>query len=67
MLQITDYHLLVLNAFASLKREINEAEQFTIQQYNQVMNQQKAAQEAQQKQTEEQTKVEASKKSKEEK
>lgn len=67
MLQITDYHLLVLNAFASLKREINEAEQFTIQQYNQAMNQQKAAQEAQQKQTDEQAKVEASKKSKEEK
>lgn len=67
MLQITDYHLLVLNAFASLKREINEAEQFTIQQYNQAMNQQKAAQEAQQKQTDEQAKVESSKKSKEEK
>lgn len=67
MLQITDYHLLVLNAFASLKREINEAEQFTIQQYNQAMNQQKAAQEAQQKQTEEQAKVDTAKKSKEEK
>ena len=67
MLQITDYHLLVLNAFASLKREINEAEQFTIQQYNQAMNQQKAAQEAQQKQTDEQAKVESFKKSKEEK
>ena len=64
MLQITDYHLLVLNGLAALKREIAEAEQYTVQQYNQAMNQQKMAQEAQQKQVEEQS---STKKSKEEK
>lgn len=64
MLQITDYHLLVLNGLAALKREIAEAEQYTVQQYNQAMNQQKMAQKAQQKQAEEQS---STKKSKEEK
>ena len=37
MLTITDYDLLVLRAFEALKREINEAEQYTVNHYNNLM------------------------------
>ena len=42
MLDLKNYHLLVLNGFAALKREIEEAEQYTAQQYNNVVAQENA-------------------------
>lgn len=42
MLTIKDYQLLVLRGFDALRREINEAEQYTVQQYNQAVEQEKA-------------------------
>lgn len=39
-MQITDYDLLVLRAFEALKREISEAEQYTVNHYNTIVQQQ---------------------------
>ncbi|WP_300924656.1 hypothetical protein [uncultured Clostridium sp.] len=45
MLTTIDYDLLILRSFEALKREIDEAEQYTIQHYNQLVAQQKKAKE----------------------
>ena len=60
-MKIGDYYLLVLRAFDALEREIKEAEEFTAQQYNNGLEQDRirqqqalaAQQQAQQQNTEE--------------
>lgn len=39
MLTVADYDLLVLRGFEALRREIDEAEQFTVSHYNQLKEQ----------------------------
>ena len=46
MLNLTEYDLLVLRAFEALRREITEAENYTVQHYNALVTQQKQQQEA---------------------
>lgn len=57
MLQITDYDLLVLKGFEALKREIAEAEQYTVNHYNNIVQQQKQAEQAQQSSVNQQNKT----------
>lgn len=66
-MQITDYYKLILQGFDALDRELQEAREYTINQHNNIIMQQQAAQEAQRKQAEEQAKADAVRKSKEEK
>lgn len=47
MLTTADYDLLVLRGFEALRREIEEAEQYTAQHYQQLVAQQKAKAQAQ--------------------
>ena len=45
-MQITDYYKLILQGFDALDREIQEAREYTINQHNNIIMQQQAAQEA---------------------
>lgn len=54
MLNLTEYDLLVLRAFEALKREITEAENYTVQHYNALISQQKEAQKQQEEEAKQQ-------------
>ena len=54
MLSLTEYDMLVLRAFEALRREITEAENYTVQHHTAIIAQQKEAQKQQEEEAKQQ-------------